>query len=792
MFVKRAIPFSLVPLLVLVALFSGPLVSTSTAGVFIVSDLSDSGPGTLRDAMTSANLSPGPDDIFFAVDGVIGLTSDLPDLTDDGTRILGDSGPSVCAGTPKVTLVNLGATSGIRILGADNCEIRGLEIVGFVFGIEIASGASDNIVGGSGACEPNVLDSNDFGVYVVDPGTDSNVIRANTIKSSTLYGVSVSDGPAFTEVGGIGLLGNSIIGSGLDGILVQSLGVPTLHTGIYENCLGCEVATGDTTGNGGAGLRIDGADSTFAWDNLILANSGSGIVIEGGAHGTRTQFNSIGVQMFTPPQGNQGEGVEIRGGAQGSYISDTIEGNFRSGVLISGAGTDNNRVHQSSIRSNTEWGVRISNNAKHNVVFDSGIDLNRQGGIFAEAGSDSSTIRYCVIGGTASLGNMGEGIAVGDNEYTLITENVISGNSASGIAIFFGASNTSIFGNTIGLESNGSTVAANGNNGIQVEGIATQIGGFGELPNVISGNQEWGIRIGGTTTASQFTNVINNSIGVDRFGNPAGNGFGGIKCDVNSNGTTIGGFPTQPMGSNVIKHNGGPGVRVEGTVSFPSNQHSIVENQISDNAGKGIDLVGTGNDGIPAPTVTGATVSSAQGTVNHPGFEVLILVFYDAGDEGCNYVGNVTVPIGQTNWALNGVQIPTGSRVTATATSAWPSIGSQTSEFAPHFVMAQLDAGDTAALPTSMKLTLASANPSRSGRAQLQFAVPREVQGVVRVYSVDGRMIRELENGMFQAGTHQLSWDGRDASGRAVASGTYLMRARTKEESHGVRVTLLR
>jgi len=47
----------------------------------------DSGPGSLRDAITRANALPGPDTITFAsaVTGTITLTSALPDLSTDIT-----------------------------------------------------------------------------------------------------------------------------------------------------------------------------------------------------------------------------------------------------------------------------------------------------------------------------------------------------------------------------------------------------------------------------------------------------------------------------------------------------------------------------------------------------------------------------------------------------------------------------------------------------------------------------------------------------------------------------------
>ena len=50
------------------------------------------------------------------------------------------------------------------------------------------------------------------------------------------------------------------------------------------------------------------------------------------------------------------------------------------------------------------------------------------------------------------------------------------------------------------------------------------------------------------------------------------------------------------------------------------------------------------------------------------------------------------------------------------------------------------------------------------------------VSGRVRIdiYSIDGRRIRTLVDGTYTAGSHSEVWNGRDRSGRSVASGTYL------------------
>ena len=60
------------------------------------------------------------------------------------------------------------------------------------------------------------------------------------------------------------------------------------------------------------------------------------------------------------------------------------------------------------------------------------------------------------------------------------------------------------------------------------------------------------------------------------------------------------------------------------------------------------------------------------------------------------------------------------------------------------------------------------------------------------VYDLAGRLVRVLVEGEVPAGSHQAVWDGRDASGRAMASGSYLARLVAGGKVEGVRMGLIR
>jgi len=69
--------------------------------------------------------------------------------------------------------------------------------------------------------------------------------------------------------------------------------------------------------------------------------------------------------------------------------------------------------------------------------------------------------------------------------------------------------------------------------------------------------------------------------------------------------------------------------------------------------------------------------------------------------------------------------------------------------------------------------------------ARVTFALPRAHRATVRILDVAGRVVRTLVDGNLPAGTHDVTWDGRDAAGRTVAAGVYWSRV----ESDGASVT---
>jgi flagellar hook assembly protein FlgD len=79
-------------------------------------------------------------------------------------------------------------------------------------------------------------------------------------------------------------------------------------------------------------------------------------------------------------------------------------------------------------------------------------------------------------------------------------------------------------------------------------------------------------------------------------------------------------------------------------------------------------------------------------------------------------------------------------------------------------------------------------NPSTT----LRFALP--LAGGVRlsIYDIGGRLVRDLVSGLYPAGTHTAVWDGRDAAGRSLASGSsYVARMEAGGKVEAVRMSLV-
>jgi len=63
-------------------------------------------------------------------------------------------------------------------------------------------------------------------------------------------------------------------------------------------------------------------------------------------------------------------------------------------------------------------------------------------------------------------------------------------------------------------------------------------------------------------------------------------------------------------------------------------------------------------------------------------------------------------------------------------------------------------------------------NPSTS----ISFNLPKTSKVTLKIYNLLGQEVRTLDDHVMEAGTHNISWDGKDNSGESVCSGVYFYR----------------
>nr|MEE4268434.1 FlgD immunoglobulin-like domain containing protein [Candidatus Krumholzibacteria bacterium] len=75
---------------------------------------------------------------------------------------------------------------------------------------------------------------------------------------------------------------------------------------------------------------------------------------------------------------------------------------------------------------------------------------------------------------------------------------------------------------------------------------------------------------------------------------------------------------------------------------------------------------------------------------------------------------------------------------------------------------------------------------------RVAFELPRGGYVNLAVYDLTGRLVRKLADGLFVAGRHEMTWNGRNSQGLHAGSGVYLMRLVTPDGATSMRATLLK
>jgi hypothetical protein len=113
------------------------------------------------------------------------------------------------------------------------------------------------------------------------------------------------------------------------------------------------------------------------------------------------------------------------------------------------------------------------------------------------------------------------------------------------------------------------------------------------------------------------------------------------------------------------------------------------------------------------------------------------------------------------------------------------------------FELATFTGGDITAVdqvpaaPAAMSLHQNHPNPFNPATT-IAFSLPRAAQVELAIYAVDGRRVATLLQQDLQAGRHEVTWQGRDTAGQAVASGAYFYRLSAEGQVQVRRMVLIK
>jgi hypothetical protein len=80
--------------------------------------------------------------------------------------------------------------------------------------------------------------------------------------------------------------------------------------------------------------------------------------------------------------------------------------------------------------------------------------------------------------------------------------------------------------------------------------------------------------------------------------------------------------------------------------------------------------------------------------------------------------------------------------------------------------------------PPPLATVRATPNPL-SASTRIVYTLTHPADGSIQIYSVNGRAVRSIAKGHFEAGTHEYPFDGKDDSGRKLPLGGYFIRLET-------------
>ncbi|QDV47069.1 Lectin C-type domain protein [Stieleria neptunia] len=564
---------------------------------FLVTHTSDSGAGSLRQAILDANAASGPATIRFEIpdtdEGLVDVDSLLPG---------GDATPDVFRIAPESALPTLNNASGHPVfIDGSTQQTFGGDTNAFGPEIEIsglsAGGGSHGVVIESDFATLHALVVNDFGNTGVVIRGDHAILTGSFVGTDAIgatakpnrgtAGVFI-DGAEDVIVGGHSIADRNVIsGNTRDGIAVDL----SRRVDVSGNYIGTTADGMQPLANDEKGIEIGrshqvrvGGDRRIGSGNVISGNTRHGISVTLGSSEIDISGNFVGVDsQGYNPLGNGERGVSIS-----NSVDVAVGGNKLEGL-----------------------GNVISANGSHGVIADAGSSLITISGNLI--GTDST--------GVIDLGNSGRGITVTDVSEVLIGGpipahgNVISGNVTNAIGNNFGQliQDITITSNIIGLNAAGNAAIPNGSptgdsQGIRIRNAFNVTIGAPGAGNVISGNAGSFARGIGMSQTTNLT-IQANRIGTDASGTAMiGNTRDGIHID-SSSVVLIGGAAEGE--GNLISGNDRDGVLIEDSIGV-----DLLGNKIGTDITGMLDF-GNGEDGISVYGTTNLRIGGNLGAASN-------------------------------------------------------------------------------------------------------------------------------------------------------------------------------
>jgi hypothetical protein len=432
-----------------------------------VTNLDDSGAGSLRAAIDAVNTAGTADSIVFQnLVGTIYTRSALPTLAVSGTTF-------TTTGTSAITLDGTAAGAGANGLtignGANTIGINGLQLTIQNFqqnGILFAGGSTGSTLRGL-----NLRVNGQNGIQLAGGTYTGTAIMGSAISDNAKAGIAVLAGAPGLAIGGtVAGNGNNIYGNTTNGIELAA-GSYTGAT-IAANRIVDNVKNGIATSGGVTGLTIGGPASAAA--NSITINSGNGIQLGAGDYtgttivGNSVILNDIAGISLAPAAGTLSN-LAIGGTAAGT--SNAIALNTAGGIVVGAGAYTGTTIVGNQIIANKTAGVSLDPSA--GVL--SGLAIG--GAAASQSNSITSTTGVGVL------------VAPGTYTSTTLAGNIISASSGHGVSLAGAAGK--IMGLVIGVTPN--TISNNGGDGINV--TTGTYSGTTIQDNTITANTGVGIRL---------------------------------------------------------------------------------------------------------------------------------------------------------------------------------------------------------------------------------------------------------------------------------------------------------